>query len=206
MVSSIRMLFLAFLALASSSALAAPQLPLPLPEHAIGSPDAPIRVDEYLSTTCSHCAHFYLQTLPKLDALYVKTGKVRFVLHNFPLDGFSLKTAAVAECMPKDGFFPFIKTVYSALIQGQLTSRNAEQKLFQIAALGGLAADKAKACANDTALQNAIIEARTRATEKYDIRATLTFIINEGAEVINGAQSTAAFSALFDKMLAARNK
>ncbi|MDD3030284.1 MAG: thioredoxin domain-containing protein [Alphaproteobacteria bacterium] len=177
-----------------------------LPEHGIGEASAPIQVDEFASITCSHCAHFFLKTLPLLEERYVKTGKVRFVLHNYPLDGFSLKAAAVAECMPKDEFFPFIKTLYSSLLQGLLNDRTAERKLYQYAALGGLAVDKAKACANDTKIQDAIIAERTRATAQYDVRATPTFVVNDGVEIISGAQDVEAFAAIFDRLLTTKKK
>jgi protein-disulfide isomerase len=174
-----------------------------LTEHAVGKASAPVKVDEYMSITCSHCADFYISTLPELEKRYVNTGKVRFVLHDFPLNGISLKAAAVAHCMPPAQYFPFIKTLYTALKEGYFGGSDSEGKLFQYAALGGLPMDKAKACANDTKLQDALIEQRTAASNKYDIKATPTFVINDGAEIISGAQSLEAFSAVLDRQLAA---
>lgn len=174
-----------------------------LAEHALGSPNAPITVDEYTSATCSHCADFYVKTLPELEKKYVTTGKVKFISHSFPLNGISLKAAAVANCMPKDQYFPFIKTLYGALIDKTFDS---EKSLYQFAALGGLSAEKAKACANDKSMQDAIVAKHIEAVAKYKIEATPTFVINGGEEIINGAQSVEAFSAVFDRLLTAKKK
>ncbi len=71
------------------------------PERILGKADAPITVEEYVSMTCPHCAVFYNKTLPQLEKDYVDTGKVRFILRDFPLmDNVGLKASAIARCMP----------------------------------------------------------------------------------------------------------
>jgi len=183
---------------------AAPAKTAPLPERAIGKSSAPVKIDEYSSLTCSHCADFFLKTLPEIQKRYVDTGKVRIVMHDFPLNGISLKAAAVAHCMPEDVYFPFIKTLYGALEGGALDSTNFEATLYQYAALGGLPVDKAKACAADTKLQDAIVADRTQASTKYGIEATPTFVINNGADIINGAVSIDTFAAAIERQLTAK--
>ena len=49
-------------------------------------------VEEYVSLTCSHCAEFYITILPELEKRYVDTGKVRFILRDFPLDGYGAES------------------------------------------------------------------------------------------------------------------
>jgi protein-disulfide isomerase len=78
--------------------------------------------------------------------------------------------------------------------------------MIQYARLGGLSEDKAKACASDTKLQDAIVAERTEAGTKYNIDATPTFVVNDGAEIIKGAQSVDTFAATFDRLLAAKKK
>ena len=171
-------------------------------DRVLGKADAPIKVDEFVSLTCTHCAEFYTTTLPDLEKKYVETGKVKFILHDFPLDGASLKAAAVARCMPVDEYFPFIKTLYSAQASWAFGGGNPETNLIQYAKLGGLPEDQAKACANDSKLQDAIIAERTDVAAKYQVEATPTFIINDGAETIKGAQPADAFAVIFDRLLA----
>jgi len=171
-----------------------------IPDRVLGKTDAPIVVDEYVSLTCSHCAEFYNDTLPQLETKYVDTGKVRFVLHDFPLDGIALKAAQVARCMPADEFYPYIKVLYKNQMTWA-TSKTPEKNLIQYAMLGGLEQDKAQACLADTKLQDAIVAERTEATEKQDVQATPTFIVNKGQQTIKGAQSVDEFSKIFDDIL-----
>jgi protein-disulfide isomerase len=174
-----------------------------LPDRILGKADAPITVEEYVSLTCSHCAEFYNKILPELEPKYVDTGKVRFILRDYPLDGTALKAAAVARCMPEEEFYPFVKTLYSNLAQWA-TATNPEQVLIQFAKLGGLTEDKAKACLQDKSMQDAIIAERMTASSKFNIEATPTFIINYGAEKLDGAREASEFSAVFDRLLAAK--
>jgi protein-disulfide isomerase len=201
MAGFLRMCLLVWVVLGVSAAWAADDR---MAERVLGKDSAPVRVDEFISLTCSHCAEFYNTTLPDLEKRYVDTGKVKFILHDFPLDGVSLKAAAVARCMPVDEYYPFVKTLYATQLTWAFGGGNPETNLIQYAKLGGLSEDKAKACANDTDLQNAIIAERTEAGSKYNIEATPTFVINNGAEVIKGAQSADAFAAVFDRLLATR--
>ncbi|MDD3370751.1 MAG: DsbA family protein [Alphaproteobacteria bacterium] len=175
-----------------------------LTEHILGDPKAPVRVDEYMSITCSHCADFFINTLPKIQKRYIDTGKVYFVVHDFPLNGLSLKSAAIAHCMPKDEYFAFIKTLYMSMMERNFGGAGSEAKLYQFAALGGLPKEKAKACANDPKIHEALIKDRTDAETRYQIEATPTFVINYGADVINGAQGIDAFAAILDRAIASK--
>ena len=47
--------------------------------NAMGDPNAPIKIVEYSSYKCGHCAAFSFETEPLLEEAYIKTGKVYFV-------------------------------------------------------------------------------------------------------------------------------
>ena len=170
----------------------------------LGKADAPIKVEEFVSLTCTHCAGFYTETLPELEKKYVDTGKVRFIMREFALNGIDLKAFAVARCMPADEYFPFVKTLYAAQANWAFGGGDPEKNLIQYAKLGGLPEEKAKACIADTKLQDEIIAERTAGGDKYKVEATPTFVINDGAETIAGAQPLAVFEATFDRLLAAK--
>ncbi len=172
--------------------------------HVLGKDSARVRVDEYSSLTCSHCADFFLDTLPEIQKRYIDTGKVKFVIHDFPLDGVSLKAAAIAHCLPKDIYVPFVRTIYDALKKGTLNGDNAETVIVQYAALGGLPPDKASACASNPKIQEAIIADRAHASKAFNIDATPTFVINDGSKIIGGAVSLDSFAAALDPLIAAK--
>jgi protein-disulfide isomerase len=171
-----------------------------LPDRILGKADAPVTVEEFISLTCPHCAEFYNDVLPELEKRYVDSGKVRFILRDFPLDGPALKAATIARCMPEDEFYPFISVLYKSQ-QAWALAPNPEQIMMQYAKLGGLSEEKAKACLQDTKLQDAIVAERTDASQKLEIKATPTFLIN-GKEKIEGGRSANDFAAIFDRLLA----
>lgn len=174
-----------------------------VPARAMGKANAPITVEEYVSFTCPHCAEFYEKTLPELEKRYASTGKARFILRDFPTDGAGLKAAQLSRCMPEEQYFPFVRLLFKNQMTWAL-SPDPEKILLSYAKLGGLPEDKAKACLADRDLQDAIIAVRSEATEKYGVESTPTFIINNGAERIKGAQSVAEFEKAFDRILAAQ--
>jgi protein-disulfide isomerase len=50
-----------------------------------GNPRAPITIEIYSDYECPSCALFFKETMPLLDAQYVKTGKIRILHRDFPL-------------------------------------------------------------------------------------------------------------------------
>jgi protein-disulfide isomerase len=172
-----------------------------VPERILGNPSAPVTVEEFVSFTCPHCAEFYTDVLPQLKEAYVDSGKVRFILRDFPLDGTALKAEALARCMPAEEYYPFVSVIFENQVTWA-TNPDPDRILTQYAKLGGLDGDKAKSCLNDKGMQDALVAARGEATKKYNINATPTFIINGGAERLEGGQTPEKFAAIFDKLLA----
>ena len=66
----------------------------PLGERVLGSPNAPITVIEYASLTCPHCAHFQKEVFPRVKKELIDTGKIRFIVREFPI-GHTSGTAAI---------------------------------------------------------------------------------------------------------------
>jgi protein-disulfide isomerase len=144
-------------------------------EHALGNPKAPVRIDEYYSLDCPHCAAFVIETLPKLQADYIDKGKVYFVLHDFPLHEPALRATMLARCAPPDRFFPIVDTLFHVQ-QGWVGSMDA---LKQQAKFAGLTDAQIDACLSDQGLENAILGARLAAEQSAKIEATPTFIFNK---------------------------
>lgn len=198
-------IFLFFMVFSAGKFSAAENPGFVLKEYYLGSKDAPVVMEEFASLTCTHCADFTINTFPELDKKYIQTGKLRYIYRHFPLDGVSLKAAALAQCMPDDRYYPFLEVLSKNQKQWAF-SGNYEQALLQYAKLGGLAEEKAKECIKDSKAFDALVEARTEAQNKHDIDATPTFIFNNGRERITGAVDLEKFSAVIDKLLAEKKR
>jgi len=53
-------------------------------EPYLGNADAPVTVIEYGSYLCSHCVNFAINTFPKINDNYIKTGKVKYIFRSYP--------------------------------------------------------------------------------------------------------------------------
>ena len=70
----------------------------PLPDVVMGNPDAKVEIVEYASMTCPHCANFHKTTFQELKKEYIDTGKVKFVLREFPFDPLAAAVFMLARC------------------------------------------------------------------------------------------------------------
>ncbi|MCA8930696.1 MAG: DsbA family protein, partial [Alphaproteobacteria bacterium] len=86
--------------------------PGPLPQQALGDPKAPVTIVEYASLTCPHCANFHNTVYPTLKSDYIDTGKVYFVLRDFPLDRLAFAAAIAARCASSMQYFPIMDTLF----------------------------------------------------------------------------------------------
>jgi protein-disulfide isomerase len=82
-------------------------------EMALGPDTAKVTVIEYASATCPHCAAFYNETFITLKKEYIDTGKVRFVLREFPHQDAALAAFMLARCAPKEKYFPLIDVFFT---------------------------------------------------------------------------------------------
>lgn len=170
----------------------------PVGERALGDPAAKVTMIEWFSMTCPHCAAFHLKTLPELKQRYIDTGKVRLVVRDFPTDGVALKAHVLAHCGGPERYFQFLDA-FLASQERWAAARDPIAGLKQIAKLGGLSDQQIDACLADQAMENAVLQARLDAQQKYDIRSTPSFLIN--GKVHSGNRSAEEFAKLLDPLL-----
>jgi protein-disulfide isomerase len=73
--------------------------------HVMGNPAAPAKIVEYISYTCSHCAHFVMEGAPQLKEDWVKTGKATVEVRNAVRDRYDLTAALLARCGGPSRFY-----------------------------------------------------------------------------------------------------
>lgn len=73
--------------------------------HRIGNPNAEAKLVEYMSYTCSHCAHFAQTGEGAIKLLYVPTGKVSYEVRHLIRDQIDLTAALAVRCGEPSKFF-----------------------------------------------------------------------------------------------------
>jgi protein-disulfide isomerase len=145
----------------------------------LGADSAPVKVHEYFSLTCTHCAHFGTDIMPQVKPNLVDTGKVQFIYHDFPLDQVALKAAQVARYLPPAEYYPFIEALFASQDDWAFQpNEDYHASIFKYAALAGMDQATYEKAWNDDALAQFILNGQKDAETNYKISATPTFIIN----------------------------
>ena len=174
--------------------------PQALPDIVQGKADAPVTIIEYASMTCPHCARFHAETYPTLRDKYINTGKVRFVLREFPLDPRAAAAFMLARC---SGDGDKRTAVIDLLFNAQESWAYSDTPLDALANLmkqTGMSSKEFEACLNDQKLYNKVVKERDDAGKDFNIDATPTFFIN-GVKY-SGEMSVAALSKILDPLVA----
>lgn len=158
MILTRRNLLAAAAASAALPAFAQTEAPV-ITDMAIGSPDAKVVIDEYLSFTCPHCANFHKAHYAQLKADYIDTGKVRLVYHEVYFDQLGLLGAMMARAGGEMKYFGIV----SMLLERQqdwagaadLDSAVAEMKKIGVAS--GLTEEAIDAALRDQAMAEALV-------------------------------------------------
>ena len=169
-------------------------------EMTLGDADAPVKVVEYASFTCPHCANFHQGSFKKLKAEYIDTGKVHFTYRDVYFDQFGLWAAMVARCEPSK-FFGISDLIYKSQSDWARAGGPAEisAELRKIGRLAGLPDDRIEACLKDAAKAQALVAWYQDNATSDGIESTPSFVIN-GSKVDN--QAWDSFKSIIDAELA----
>ena len=177
-----------------------------LPDMAIGEANAPVTIVEYMSTTCPHCAAFHNNTFDAIKAKYVDSGKVRFIVREFPFDPRAAAAFMLARCNPQDTtklteaaqYFPMI----SMLMKQQevwAAAQDGREALMQMSKLAGFTQESFQACLTNQKLLDDVIKVREAGGTEFGVNSTPTFFIN--GQRYAGGLSVAEMSAIIDAAL-----
>lgn len=90
-----------------------------------GSAQAPVTMVEFSDYQCPFCERYFQQTYPVIEQNYINTGKVRYVLRDFPLVSIghknAPKAAESANCAGDQGKY---WEMHDLLFKGQATWAN----------------------------------------------------------------------------------
>lgn len=178
---------------------------LALKDHDIGlgDPNAPIKLIEYASAGCGHCAAFAIETLPKIKEEWIDNGQVYYVLRDYPLDTVAYGASAIARCLPKEGFYPFMEVLFRSQPEWH-KPQGAVDALATLARRAGLSRAQVESCLKDQKILTQIKESQEEASTVLAVNSTPTMFVN--GEKVEGAAAYSDFEAKFKAALDSKGK
>lgn len=149
-------------------------------DFSLGSPDAKVKLVEYASFTCPHCAHFHETVFGQLKKDYIDTGKVHFTLREVYFDRYGLWAALVARCGGEMKYFGIHDMLFDKQAEwaGSEDPAQVVENLKTIGRSAGLEDAAMDACLNDTANAEALIKQFQTNFEADGVEGTPTLFIN----------------------------
>jgi len=185
-------------ALAQSVAEAELMQPGPLGDEVLGDEKASVTVIEYASMTCPHCAHFALTTFPQLKEKYIDTGKVKYILREFPFDPIAAGAFMLARCAgSKEKYYALVDLLFRT--QATWAVDKPLQPLLATVKQAGFTEDSFKACLSNQKVLEGIEWVRDRAAKQFKVGSTPTFFIN--GQMAVGAISFEELQKLIDPLI-----
>ena len=186
--------------------MAAVLKPGALPEMALGQEDAKVQIVEYMSMTCPHCAHFHNTTFDEIKKKYVDSGKVRFVIREFPFDPRAAAAFMLARCNPQKPeelgsalqYFPMVSMLFKQQ-ETWAAAQDGRAALMQMAKMAGYTQQSFEACLTNQKLLDDVNSVRERGAKDFGVNSTPTFLIN--GKRYSGDMTVETMSALIDSFL-----
>ena len=166
----------------------------------MGNPNAKVKLVEFGSLTCPHCAEFEHQGGQALVDNYVKKGLVSWEFRNYVRDPFDMTATLLARCGGEASFFGLTRNLYTdqkewigkiqaadeATLQALQAMQPAQQfsaiadlgGLKQYASMRGVPRAKGEQCLANEVEINKLVQMNTDAGTTYNIPGTPSFLIN----------------------------
>ena len=168
--------------------------------YRMGNPEAAIKLIEYASLTCSHCAEFSEQGSAALRDEFIASGRVSYELRNFVRDPIDLSASLLTRCGTPESYFALTEQAF-ANQQAMLARAQAAGEAAYTAAMGqtdgkryaamadltgmseffaarGIAKDQAAACLANAAEAQGLAKRTQEQSEQFKIEGTPTFLVN----------------------------
>lgn len=183
----------------------------------VGNPKAKVRLVEYLSLTCGHCAHFSAEAWEPLKTRYIGKGLVSLEVRHALRDGFDVTASLLSVCEGPKGYFDAIDMVLAkqgewalranSFQQEGIEAKPMDQRMMAYAngagldllfAGRGMARARMTACLSDAAEQKMLAAMAKEAWSERKIGGTPAFLINGALQ-----EDVASWEALEPRLKAA---
>lgn len=171
----------------------------------LGNQAAPVRLVEFISYTCGHCAHYDLEAKAPLRSGLVRQGKVAVEVRPFIRNEIDVTASLLALCGPDHRFFADHDAILGAQAQWLRQPSNPDAKarwsnpdfgarmkamaedlgLYRIMIAQGAQPGELDRCLADQALANKLNEESNRAITETGITGTPSFLINGTLQAVH---------------------
>ncbi|MDQ2079804.1 DsbA family protein [Xanthobacteraceae bacterium Astr-EGSB] len=183
---------------APASAQAGSEKSAALADAVIGRVDAPVTVIEYSSLGCPHCADVHSLILPSIKKQYIDTGKLRWIVRDFPLGQLALAGAVIARCAGPQGHLPLLEVLFKTQ-DDWMTGKDPIGSLGKLAKRAGIDKARFDSCFDDEATIGKIMAQARDVQRKDGVSATPTFFIN--GEKVVGSPPLGEFLKIIERHL-----
>jgi protein-disulfide isomerase len=172
-----------------------------------GREDAKLTLVEFSDYECPFCRRYFEETWPKIQQEFITTGKIKYVLRDFPIESMhqnAFKAAEAASCAGKQGKY---WEMHDRLFQNQ--NQLGAEELPKHAEAIGLTVASFQECLNSGS-QAGIIRKNMEEGMRAGVQGTPTFFLgvqdSEGKNIkviraVVGAQPFASFKEAIDSVL-----
>ncbi len=161
-----------------------------------GDPDAPVTIIEFSDYECPFCGKHYKETYKQIESNYIETGKVKYVMRDFPLTRIhpdAQKASEAAECAgEQDKYWEMHDKLFEN--QESLSVSNLKQYASQI----GLDTTQFNECLDSGKYEQEVKDDLADG-QAAGVSGTPAFFIN--GKMLSGAQPYSAFEAEIESAL-----
>ena len=150
--------------------------PGPLGERVLGKPNAPVTVIEYVSLTCPHCANFQKHLFPRVKKEFIDTGRVRYIVREFPIGHTSGTAAIINRCAPEDKYF-FLLNQFLTRQPEWVSQEVRPDAIYSVAKSSGMSRETFDKCLSNQTIIDGLTEVKQRGRQ-FGVIGTPTFFIN----------------------------
>jgi protein-disulfide isomerase len=168
----------------------------------MGNPNAPITILEWGDYQCTFCYKFHQNSLDMIKEDFVKTGEVKIIFKDFPLNGLDSKLAAEATYCAQDQakYWEYHDELYKNW-GGERTGWITQESLNKFAITIDLNLKEFDDCLDNHTYKDRV-NTHYQFGKELGIDATPSFLVFNGEKIIKirGNQPLDVFLKTFDKL------
>lgn len=143
----------------------------------MGNSKANVTVIEYHSMTCPHCSYFHSNVMPRIMEKFVDSGKIAYIVREYPVDMQSFDATLVMRCIKKDKVKAFRAVLFAN--QKEWLGKKQHMDMFKnYASLSGVDPNNLNACIQDDKIKNAVFNEKLDAIKYLGVTNIPTFFVN----------------------------